>query len=100
MYTSQNIKRTKYLGQRHPPFKPVAPTPPSEEILPAEEALLLVLGAGVQQLDRPLEAVLNLSEALLAQADPSSSLAADLDKIIKETRRMSEITRGLRLILD
>ena len=100
MYASQSIKRTKYLEQRHPPFKPVTPTSPSEEILPAEEALLLVLGAGVQQLNRPLEVVLNLSEALLAQADPSSPLAADLGKIIKETRRMSEITRGLRLILD
>ena len=98
MRASQSIQRTplpnKQTPQRLEPVRPSLPEP-----LQAEETLLLVMSAGLFQLNRPLQAVLDTGESLLTQTDPSNPLAADLSKIVKETRLMSEIIRGLRLIL-
>jgi signal transduction histidine kinase len=71
-----------------------APSPADQ----AEEALMIVLDTGAQELNQPLARVLHLTEKLLAQADPASPQAADLKTIVQETRRMHEIVRGLKLL--
>jgi signal transduction histidine kinase len=62
------------------------------------EALLLVIGTSVHELNQPMTVVLGLSELLLSEADPGSPLATDLDTITKEIRHMNEILRGLSLL--
>jgi signal transduction histidine kinase len=63
-----------------------------------EEALMIVLDTGAQELNQPLARVLHLAEKLLAQTDPNSPQAADLKAIAQETHRMHEIVRGLKLL--
>jgi signal transduction histidine kinase len=63
-----------------------------------EETLLLVIDASAHTLNRPMEVVLGLSNSLLSQIDPDSSLADDLTTIIHEVERMSEVVKGLNLL--
>jgi signal transduction histidine kinase len=62
------------------------------------EALLLLIEASVDELNQPLTVVLVLSELLLSQADANTPLGKDLNIIVKEIRRMSEVVRGLNLL--
>src|SRR5512136_909111 len=69
--------------------------PPASQ---SEEALMIVLDTGAQELNQPLARVLYLAEKMLTQTDPNSPQAADLKTIVQETRRMHEIVRGLKLL--
>jgi len=90
MYEPQLIKRTSQN------YKQV--TPPLPESNQEEEALLLVINASIHELNQPLTVVMGLTELLLGQAEPGSALAADLAIIVKETQRIHEIIRGLKLL--
>ncbi len=85
---------TESLNHKEPDdYRPAIP-PTSQ----TEEALMIVLDTGAQELNHPLARVLHLAEKLLAQTDADSPQAADLKTIVQETRRMHEIIRGLKLL--
>lgn len=100
MYASSQIKKKQLSANptgNHEQFEPVIQQ--VEDTIKETAALLLAINTSVHELNQPMTILLNLSELLLAEAEANSQMAADLSTMVEQTRRMSEIVRGINRLV-
>lgn len=100
MHTSPQIKQKQFLANptgNSEHFEPVIQQ--IEDKIKETAALLLTINSSVHELNQPMTILLNLSELLLAEAEANSQMAADLSTMVEQTRRMSEIVRGINRLV-
>jgi signal transduction histidine kinase len=75
------------------------PIPYIQNKIEEAEALLSLIDASLDELNQPMTAVLCWTKLLLSETDSNNPLATDLSIIAQQVSHMSEVLKGLNLLM-